>query len=68
MKQEEKVYNLPLKKEELFIIGAALGATAKVLSAEANSASDMVEAIAVTLLCAKVTDFIERNTKADNGD
>ena len=68
MKQEEKVYNLPLQKEELFIIGAALGATAKVLKAEAQTASDIVEAIAVTLLHVKVHAFIERNVKADNGD
>ena len=68
MKQEEKVYNMPLQKEELFIISAALGATAKVLKAEAQTASDVVEAIAVTLLRVKIQHFIERNVKADNGD
>lgn len=68
MKQEEKVYNLPLQKEELFIVSAALGATAKVLKAEAHTASDVVEAITVTLLHVKITNFIEKNVKADNGD
>ena len=67
-KKEEKVYNLPLKKEELFIVCAALGTIAKTLKAEAASTSDIIEALATAIVYSKVADFIERNVKSDNGD